>query len=90
MSEPSTSEPSMGEPKWEVVKEYEDITYKKTDGVARIAINRPRVRNAFRPKTPGGQHLVAQFGQRKHIQFVNILDRVEPAIHVAIKRGVAH
>ena len=41
----------MSEPKWEVVKEYEDITYKKADGVARIAINRPRVRNAFRPKT---------------------------------------
>lgn len=37
--------------KWETVKSYEDITYKKADGVARIAINRPEVRNAFRPKT---------------------------------------
>jgi naphthoate synthase len=36
---------------WEVVKEYEDITYKKHNGVARIAFNRPEVRNAFRPKT---------------------------------------
>ena len=36
---------------WETVKEYEDITYKKCDGVARIAFNRPNVRNAFRPKT---------------------------------------
>ncbi len=36
---------------WETVKEYEDITYKKANGVARIAINRPAVRNAFRPKT---------------------------------------
>ena len=41
----------MSEPKWEVVKEYQDITYKKADGVARIAINRPQVRNAFRPGT---------------------------------------
>jgi len=36
---------------WKTVKEYEDITYKKVDGVARIAFNRPEVRNAFRPKT---------------------------------------
>ena len=36
---------------WIIVKEYEDITYKKCDGVARIAFNRPNLRNAFRPKT---------------------------------------
>lgn len=36
---------------WKTVKEYEDITYKKCNGVARIAFNRPEVRNAFRPKT---------------------------------------
>ncbi len=36
---------------WQTVKEYEDITYQKADGMARIAFNRPEVRNAFRPKT---------------------------------------
>ena len=36
---------------WKTAKEYEDITYKKCNGVARIAFNRPNVRNAFRPKT---------------------------------------
>jgi naphthoate synthase len=36
---------------WITVKEFEDITYKKCNGVARIAFNRPEVRNAFRPKT---------------------------------------
>lgn len=36
---------------WETLKEYEDITFKVLDGVARIAFNRPEVRNAFRPKT---------------------------------------
>ncbi|MFM7627988.1 MAG: 1,4-dihydroxy-2-naphthoyl-CoA synthase [Algoriphagus sp.] len=36
---------------WITTKEYEDITYKKCNGVARIAFNRPDVRNAFRPKT---------------------------------------
>ncbi|NGP86854.1 1,4-dihydroxy-2-naphthoyl-CoA synthase [Fodinibius halophilus] len=36
---------------WKTVNEYEDITFKKSNGVARIAINRPEIRNAFRPKT---------------------------------------
>ena len=36
---------------WQVVKDYEDITYHKGEGIARIAFNRPEVRNAFRPKT---------------------------------------
>jgi len=41
----------MSRPEWKQVKEYEDITYHKSDGVARIAFNRPEVRNAFRPET---------------------------------------
>ena len=36
---------------WKTIKEYDDITFKIADGVARIAFNRPEVRNAFRPKT---------------------------------------
>lgn len=36
---------------WKTAKEYQDITYKKSNGVARIAFNRPEVRNAFRPHT---------------------------------------
>lgn len=36
---------------WTTIKEYQDITFKMCDGVARIAFNRPEVRNAFRPKT---------------------------------------
>ena len=46
----------MNKPNWTIVKEYEDITYKKSDGVARIAFNRPEVRNAFRPKTVSELH----------------------------------
>jgi len=41
----------MSQPDWREVKEYQDITYQKADGVARIAFNRPEVRNAFRPET---------------------------------------
>ena len=36
---------------WNTIEGYSDITYAKRDGVARIAFNRPEVRNAFRPKT---------------------------------------
>lgn len=43
----------MADINWTTVKEYEDITYKQCEGVARIAFNRPECRNAFRPKTVG-------------------------------------
>jgi naphthoate synthase len=36
---------------WEQVGNYRDILYHKRGGIARIAINRPEVRNAFRPQT---------------------------------------
>ncbi len=36
---------------WETVTEYQDITFKKRNGIARIAIDRPEIRNAFRPET---------------------------------------
>lgn len=41
----------MTNPDWKVAKDYKDITYKKANSVARIAFNRPEVRNAFRPNT---------------------------------------
>ncbi len=47
----STNSMLMASIEWKTVREFEDITYKKYKGVARIAFNRPEVRNAFRPKT---------------------------------------
>ena len=37
---------------WLEIKTYTDIKFQKTDdGIAKVTINRPRVRNAFRPET---------------------------------------
>jgi len=38
-------------PAWESKERYDDILYEVAEGIAKITINRPEVRNAFRPKT---------------------------------------
>jgi naphthoate synthase len=38
-------------PAWERSGDYRDIIYEVAEGIARITINRPEVRNAFRPQT---------------------------------------
>ena len=40
-----------GLPDWKKVRDYEDIRFETAEGLAKITICRPEVRNAFRPKT---------------------------------------
>ena len=70
-----TKEP-MAPPAWTKVPGYKDIIVSKAEeGIARIAINRPEVRNAFRPETV--QELQAAFTDA----------RDDPAIGVVILTG---
>ena len=42
----------MTQEKWTSIKTYQDIKLERTeDGIAKVTINRPEVRNAFRPET---------------------------------------
>ena len=41
----------MADIKWIKAGDFTDIRYEKAEGIAKITINRPQVRNAFRPQT---------------------------------------
>src|SRR5581483_5991591 len=72
--QPARSESSL--PQWHDAGRYSDILYAKCDeGIARITINRPEVRNAFRPETV--QQMQAAFADA----------RDDPAIGVVILTG---
>jgi naphthoate synthase len=45
------AKPPAPPPRWVQAGKFQDITYHKAEGIARIAFNRPEVRNAFRPET---------------------------------------
>jgi hypothetical protein len=49
---------------WVRIKEYQDLLFERLEeGIAKITINRPEVRNAFRPQTTRGGGVGA--GQRR-------------------------
>jgi naphthoate synthase len=57
--------------RWETVHEYEDITFRRAEGIARIAINRPEVRNAFRPQTV--MELIDAFGRARDDSTIGVV-----------------
>jgi len=65
----------MNAPQWQVAKTYTDILYHKADGVAKVTINRPEKRNAFRPETVA--QMIDAFGDA----------REDPSIGVVLLTG---
>ena len=62
---------------WSQYKTFEDILFHKSDeGIARIAINRPEKRNAFRPQTV--DELISAF---------NIVRMLEVRMDIKMMRG---
>jgi len=50
---------------------YQDILYEKAEGIAKITINRPEVRNAFRPRTI--KELIRAFDQAREDAEVGVI-----------------
>ncbi|BDQ01635.1 MAG: 1,4-dihydroxy-2-naphthoyl-CoA synthase [Ignavibacterium sp.] len=58
---------------WKKVKEYQDIIYEKLEGegIARVTINRPEVRNAFRPETV--KEMIDAFNDAREDQSIGVI-----------------
>ena len=63
---------------WQPRADYSDITYDFAEGIARIAINRPEKRNAFRPETV--QQLIDAMYKAQN----------DPAVGVIVLTGAGH
>lgn len=58
-------------PEWVSARSYEDIKYEQWNGIAKITINRPEVRNAFRPHTV--HELINAFSRARDDQNVGVI-----------------
>ncbi|AFH49028.1 Naphthoate synthase [Ignavibacterium album JCM 16511] len=58
---------------WKKVKDYQDIIYEKLEGegIARVTINRPEVRNAFRPETV--KEMIDAFNDAREDQTIGVI-----------------
>lgn len=59
--------------KWKKVKDYQDIIYEKLEGegIARVTINRPELRNAFRPETV--KEMIDAFNDAREDQKIGVI-----------------
>lgn len=51
----------MSDIKWKKTEGFEDIKYEVAEGIAKITVDRPKVRNAFRPRTVTEMSRVSTF-----------------------------
>ncbi|WP_303965679.1 1,4-dihydroxy-2-naphthoyl-CoA synthase [Sporosarcina ureae] len=56
---------------WEALRTYDDIKYEMYNGIAKITINRPEVRNAFRPKTV--MEMIDAFSRARDDQRIGVI-----------------
>ena len=56
---------------WETIRTYEDIKYEQYGGIGKVTINRPEVRNAFRPKTVS--ELIDAFSRARDDQSIGVI-----------------
>lgn len=56
---------------WIKVKNFQDIIYEKMDGIAKITINRPEKRNAFRPETVF--EMYEAFSDAREDQYIGVI-----------------
>jgi naphthoate synthase len=56
---------------WTTLHTYEDIKYEFYNGIAKITINRPEVRNAFRPKTT--EEMIDAFSRARDDERVGVI-----------------
>jgi len=58
-------------PNWKPAGTYSDILYHKADGIAKVTINRPEKRNAFRPETV--KQMMEAFADARDDQRVGVI-----------------
>ncbi len=61
----------MSQADWQSVGEYQDILYHKWNGIAKVTINRPEKRNAFRPQTVN--EMFAAFSDAREDQSIGVI-----------------
>ncbi|MER3437834.1 MAG: 1,4-dihydroxy-2-naphthoyl-CoA synthase [Chloroflexota bacterium] len=56
---------------WQPAGTFQDIIYEKAEGIAKITINRPEVRNAFRPRTV--EEMIDAFADAREDQQIGVV-----------------
>jgi len=58
-------------PAWKTAKTFTDILYHKADGIAKVTLNRPAKRNAFRPETVA--EMIEAFNDAREDQKIGVI-----------------